>query len=159
MSQKSNATRVVKVFLSYAHQDEEFKDKLLSHLSPLRRQGLIESWDDRKIRAGGIWDEEILKHFNEADVILCLISADFINSEYCHEVEMKRAWERRELEKVKIIPILLRHVDWLKTPFRRLQAIPRDNKPVTGYGNRDKAFMEIAQEIGIIIDNLGMENP
>ena len=85
---------VVKIFFCYAHEDERLLNKLKSHLSPLRRQGLIEIWHDRDIRAGLEWEKEINKHLNVADIILLLISPDFMDSDYCYGKEMQRALER-----------------------------------------------------------------
>src|SRR5882724_1495506 len=119
----------LKIFLSYSHNDKTLKERLLKHLSPMVRQGTIQHWDDQQLRAGQA-KEEILKYFDDANIILCLISPDFISSDYCYMTEMKRAWERRELEGAEIIPILLKPVEWQETPFSLLQVIPRDHKPI-----------------------------
>lgn len=153
MQAEAKPTKPAKIFLSYSHKDERWKDKLLTHLSPMRRQGSINSWDDRQIKAGSQWNDEILKHFNEADVILCLISPDFIDSDYCYQIEAQRALEKRELGQVEVIPILLREVDWKKTPFHALQVIPRDNKPIASRANKDKALAEVAREIEKVVNS------
>lgn len=108
MPPEPQSRKAINIFVSYSHKDKKLKDKLLSQLSPLRHQGVIKSWDDQQIAAGSEWDKEILKHFNEADIILCLISPDFIDSDYCYGVQAKQAWERRTSEGIEIIPILLR---------------------------------------------------
>ena len=84
----------VKVFCCYAHEDEAFLNKLQAHLSPLRREGLLELWSDRDISAGAEWQHEIEERLDEADIILILVSPDFMNSDYCYGIEMKRALER-----------------------------------------------------------------
>jgi TIR domain len=93
-----------------------------SHLSNLRRQGVIREWHDRKIGSGTEWAKEIDEHLNSAEVILLLISSDFIASEYCHEIEMKRAMERHESGEARVIPVILRSVDWSGLIFSKLQA-------------------------------------
>lgn len=97
-----------------------------SHLSNLRRQGVIREWHDRKIGSGTEWVKEIDEHLNSAEVILLLISSDFIASEYCHEIEMKRAMERHESGEARVIPVILRSVDWSGLIFSKLQAAPND---------------------------------
>jgi internalin A len=84
------------VFISYAHEDEPLRQQLETHLSLLRRQGLIANWHDRQILPGTEWEKEIDAHLESAQLVLLLISPDFLASDYCYEIEMKRAtnfWE------------------------------------------------------------------
>ncbi len=119
------------------------------HLRPLHRQGLIEIWHDRDISAGTEWEHEISQHLNNAQIILLLVSPNFMASEYCYSIEMKRAIERHEQGDALVIPIILRHVDWEGVPFYKLQALPNDSKPVLSraWRNADEAFVTIAQAI------------
>lgn len=133
----------VDVFISYSHKDEEFRDKLEKHLNILKRQSVISTWHDRKITAGTEWKGEIDKHLDTAQIILLLISADFLASDYC-EIEMKRAMERHEAGEVRVIPIILRPVDWENALIGKLEALPKDAKAVSLWKNRDEAFTDIA---------------
>ena len=144
----------VKLYISYAPEDERLRNQLLRHLSLLVRNGIIESWDERQIRAGDKRDEEILKHLDDADIILCLLIANFMHSDFCYTIEMKRALERQKLGEVQIVPIILRAVDWKGTPLGDLQVLPRDynNRPIADRPNKDKVFGVVAQEIQRIID-------
>jgi len=137
----------VNVFFSYSHQDEKLRNKLEVHLSTLQRQKVIKSWHDRKIGAGIEWAQAIDDNLNAADIILLLISADFLASEYCYGLEMERAIARHDAGEARVIPIILRPTDLHGTPFGKLQAFPRDAKPVTRWSNRDEAFVNIAQGI------------
>src|SRR5947209_7093010 len=101
----------VEVFYSYAHKDESFRVKLETHLSLLRRQGLISTWHDRHILPGADWAQAIDTHLEQASVILLLISADFLASDYCYGLEMTRALERDQAKEARVIPIVLRPVD------------------------------------------------
>lgn len=141
----------VKVFYSYSHKDEKLRNKLDNHLTLLQRQGLINEWTDRMIEAGEDWEHEISAQLNTAQLILLLISDDFIASDYCYSVEMERALERHKNGEARVIPILLRPVDWESSPFGLLQALPKDAKPVTTWKNRDEAFKNIAQGIRVVI--------
>lgn len=144
----------VEVFYSYAHGDEAMRDKLTKHLSLLQRQGFIKGWHDREITAGTEWKGEIDEHLNSARVVLLLVSADFLASDYCWDVEMKRAMERHELKEARVIPVILRDVDWHASPFGKLQALPRNGKPVTSWPNEDEAFADIARGIRRALEEL-----
>jgi hypothetical protein len=144
----------IKLFCSYSHRDEHLRDELAKHLKLLERQGLIESWHDRRIGAGDVWKEEIDRNLSEADIILLLISADFLASDYCFDIEMKAALERHHAAKAVVIPIILRPVDWHATPFSGLQALPKNGKPVTTFDNLDIAFEQVATSIRAAIEKV-----
>src|SRR5580693_5624371 len=111
----------VSVFISYAHADETLRDRLEIHLALLKREGLIETWHDLMIDAGGEWEKKIDLFLNTCQIILLLISADFISSEYCWCKEMKRALERHEAGEVHVIPVILKPTDWKGGPFGKLE--------------------------------------
>ncbi|MDP1681706.1 MAG: DnaB-like helicase C-terminal domain-containing protein [Burkholderiales bacterium] len=144
----------VKVFYSYSHKDETLRDELETHLAILRRQGLIFEWHDRKIKAGTEWEQEIDSNLQDADVIILLISPDFIASEYCYSKELNRALERHELRQAAVIPIIVRPTDWKSTPFSKLQALPKDGAPVTSWSNRDEAWLDVAQSIRLKLEDI-----
>ncbi len=146
--------KTAEIFYSYAHEDEDLRDKLEKHLVTLKRQGLIVGWHDRGILPGKEWKKEIDEHLNTARIILLLISADFIDSDYCYGIEMKQALKRHKAGEAYVIPIILRPVDWHSSPFSKLQALPTDGKAVTEWSNRDKAFLDIAKGIRKVIDEL-----
>jgi len=137
----------VELFYCYSHEDEELRDELEKHLSILKRQGVIAGWHDRKIGAGKEWKGQIDAHLNSAAVILLLISSDFLASDYCYDVEMKRALERHDAGEACVILVILRAVEWKGAPFGKLQCLPTDAKPVTSWPNRDEAFRNVAQGI------------
>src|SRR5438874_11812765 len=132
----------VEVFYSYAHEDEKLRDELKKHLANLKRQSVITDWYDRDISAGTEWNEEIARHLESAKVILLLISPDFMNSDYINDVEVKRAMERHESEEARVIPIILRPVDWQGTPFSKLQGLPTDAKP----------FASVKRSLGLLAE-------
>lgn len=135
----------LKLFYSYSTKDEELRDQLESHLSLLRRQGIVEEWHFRKIVAGRSFEDDIDKNLEAADVILLLVSADFLNSDYCWDKEMMSALERQNLGEARVIPIIVRPCDWSGAPFANLEALPRDAKAVTKWGNRDEAWTDVAK--------------
>ena len=142
-----NQDKPIEVFFSYAHEDEDLRNKLANHLSILERQGVISSWHDRLIPAGNKWADEIDEQLNTAQIILLLVSSDFIASDYCYGIEMKRALERHEAGEAQVIPIILRSVDWEGAPFAKLNALPKDAKPITSWDNQDDAFKDVTQSI------------
>ncbi len=158
---QSEATQSVEVFYSYSHQDEKLLQGLVKQLENLKRQGVIADWHDKKIGAGQEWEGEIDERLNSAQVILLLISESFMASDYCNDVEVKRAMERHHAKDARVIPILLRAVDWKGAPFSKLQFLPSNAKPVTGWANRDKAFEDVAKGIRAAVEELseGSNNP
>lgn len=148
----------IKLFYSYAREDEPLRKALETHLATLKQQGLIEGWHDRQVSAGAERQKEIDKHLEEADVILLLVSADFINSEDCFDFEMKRALERHEAGSACVIPVIVRDCYWKGTPFAKLQAVPKNAKPVMSWKNRDKAWSSVAHAIRDAIETLESKN-
>ena len=144
----SEATsRPIRVFYSYSHKDEKLRDKLETHLSLMKRNGEIAGWHDRKIIAGGQWSGEIDAKLEAAGIILLLVSADFLASDYCWNVEVKKAMEQHASGKAVVIPIILRPCEWHQALFGKLQALPKDAKPVTDWRSQDKAYTDIAAGI------------
>lgn len=143
----------MKIFLSYTHVDEQFCDMLQKHLAALKHQGLIETWHDRRIRAGDEFDNVIDRQLNEAQVILLLVSADFIASRYCYEIEMARALERHRAGEARVIPVILRPCDWKETPFGKLMAAPKDGKPIKAWPDIDEAFLDVVQRIKEVLSD------
>ncbi|NMF67280.1 TIR domain-containing protein [Brasilonema octagenarum] len=144
----------VKVFFSYSHKDEVLRDDLATHLSMMKRQGVIEAWHDREISAGGEWANAIDDNLNAADIILLLVSANFLASDYCYDIEMQRAMERHEAREARVIPIILKPVEWRNAPFAKLQALPKNAKAVTTWQDKDEAFLNIAQGIRRVVEDM-----
>src|SRR6266851_1717169 len=138
----------VTIFFCYAREDEALLNKLKTHLRPLQRQGLIDVWYDRDISAGTEWEQEIKEHLNSAQIVLLLVSPDFMDSDYCYSVEMKRALERHARGETQVIPIILRSVYW-QGVFGNLQALPTDGKPVKGphWHDQDTALNDVTKGI------------
>ncbi|NJR76450.1 MAG: toll/interleukin-1 receptor domain-containing protein [Scytonema sp. CRU_2_7] len=144
----------VKVFFSYSHKDEVLRDELATHLSMMKRQGVIEAWHDREISAGREWANAIDDNLNAADIILLLVSANFLASDYCYDIEMQRAMERHEAREARVIPIILKPVDWSNAPFAKLQALPKNVKPVTTWQDKDEAFLNVVQGIRRVVEEM-----
>jgi hypothetical protein len=137
----------VKIFFSYSHRDESLRDELEKHLSPLKRSGVIEPWHDRRIGAGEEFDKSISQYLESADIILLLISADFLASDYCYGREMRRALERHDAGEARVIPVILHACDWQHMPFGKLLAAPKDGRPVSKWPDQNEAFLDIVQKI------------
>src|SRR5262245_30973317 len=124
----------LRVFCSYSHRDEAFRKELDPFLAVLEREEVIASWHDRKIDAGAEWKEEIDVELNRSDLILLLISVDFIQSRYAFEIEMTRALEMHDMKRARVVPILIRPTPLDgRLPFERLQMIPRDQRAVSSW--------------------------
>jgi hypothetical protein len=146
-------TRGIKVFYSYAQEDEAFRERLDMHLEPLRQRGLT-SWCEHKILPGRERTAEIDEHLNTAHVILLLISPYFIKSSRCYNVEMERALQRQKVGETWVIPILVRPVNLRGTVFETLEALPKNKKPVSRWSDRDEACVDVANGIMSVIDDI-----
>ena len=143
--------RAIEIFFSYAHEDEDLRKKLEKHLILMQRHGIIKAWHDHDIKAGDDSESEIEKHLDSAQIILLLISDDFIFSEELWERDVTRAMQRHEAKEARVIPVILRPVDWKDAPFGRLQPLPRNRQAVTNWANQDEAFTEIAKDIRQVV--------
>lgn len=143
----------VKVFLSYSHRDEKLCLELQKHLNPLRRAKVISNWYDREIKPGEDWDNNIKKNIKESDIILFLISPDFLNSEYIYENEIKQAIEQHNAGVSAVVPIMLRKCDIEFTPFKHIQGLPTDLEPINSrrWFTMDDAFFDIIEGLKRII--------
>ena len=137
----------IEVFFSYSHKDEALRDQLAAHLKILERQKIIAFWHDRKILPGTEWSGDINYSLSQADIILLLVSADFLASDYCWDIEIQKALDRHEAGDATVIPVILRPVDWSSAPFAKLQALPKNAQPVVTWTPPDLAFMDIAKGI------------
>ena len=146
--------RPVRLFYSYSHKDESFREELEAHLNNLKRNGFLEPWHDRKIGASDDWKNSIDDNLKGADIILLLVSADFIASDYCYEKEMKTALELNNNGEARVVPVIVRDVNWKNTPFARLQALPKDAMPVSLWSNRDSAWKNVAEEIEKLVEEI-----
>lgn len=143
----------VKIFFCYAREDEAYLNKLKNQLKPLLRQGLIDVWYDRDISAGTEWERRINEHLNEAQIILLLVSPDFMASDYCYSIEMKRALERHDRGDARVIPIILRSSHWREV-LGKLQVLPRDGKPVKSWLDQDEAFFDVSDGIRKVVNEI-----
>ena len=143
------------VFFSYSHADEGMRDQLEKQLAMLKRQGVIDTWHDRRIAAGQNIDQAIDAHVKNDEIVLLLVSADFIASDYCYDIEMQRVMERHHAGEAIVIPVILRACDWHHAPFGKLNATPRDGKPITQWPDIDEAMLQVAQAVREAAGRLG----
>lgn len=141
----------MKIFISYSHHDEQVVERLITHMAALRREGLVQAWYDRKISAGETLDDEIFRELEESDIVLLIVSADFINSDYCYERELKRALEKAKAGELIVIPVIAEACDWHST-LGQLKAIPKDGKPVSEWQSQNTALLLVVQEIRQIVE-------
>ena len=144
-------------FISYTHADEALKDQFLQHLAPLRREGLISVWHDRMLKPGDHLDQIIQRELASSDLIILLVSAAFLNSEYCYEEEMQRAFARQRMGEAKVVAVILRPCQWQNVPvgdgltLSTFLVVPKDSKPVTKWNDADEAFDNAAGAIRTLI--------
>ena len=135
----------LRLVIFYSHQDEALRDELETHLKLLRREGLIQLWHDRKIVAGGLWMNRIDENSRQADLILLLVSADFVASDYFYDVMAVDP-------NATVIPVIVRACAWESAPLLgELEPLPRDGKAVTSWGNRDEAWKDVEDGIRRVV--------
>ena len=146
----------INIFFAYSREDSILRDRLDKHLSGLKRKNYVNTWYDGKIDAGKEWEKEIDLNLSKADIVLLLISADFIASDYCYDVEMTKAISRHEKGDAVIIPIILNPCDWSDLPFSKIQGLPQNGKPITSsyWENSEIALNEVSKSIKDIVENL-----
>lgn len=150
-------SRPTQIFISYSHADDEFRKRLDVCLAPLKYEGLIATWTDQLIMPGTLWADDIIKKLNASDIVLLLVSADFISSYYCIEVEMKLALQRHQRGEARVIPVFIRPADWSKMPFAVIQGLPRGAKPVSNWPTPDEAWLDVTQGIRRVVEEIGMK--
>jgi TIR domain len=138
---------VKSAFFSYSHKDEALRDQLEMHLAMLKRQEVISTWHDRRLIAGDDIDEGVSQELERADIVLLLVSPDFLASEYCYGIEVARALERHATGEARVIPVILRPCDWHAAPFGKLLASPTDGRPVSKWPDLDEAFLDVVKAI------------
>lgn len=136
-----------RLFFSYSHADESACERLETHLKVFYRNKLIELWHAQRIPAGADWANEIDEHLDEADIILLLVSADFLASDYCWDVEMTRALKHHEERLAVVVPVIFKPCLWRETPFAKLQPLPKNGRPITRWTDPDDAWLDVAQGI------------
>lgn len=152
--------RAARVFVSYSHRDERQLNELKTHLSPLERLKLIETWYDRRIVAGEDFGQKINENIDGADIILLLVSSDFIASNYCYEKEMKRALERHQRGEARVVPVIVRDVNWKVIPeLSSLTAVPKDGKPVPKWPTKDAAWCDVSERVQAILEAMRDAGP
>jgi tetratricopeptide (TPR) repeat protein len=137
-----------RIFISYCSKDISLRRELETHLIPLRIEGLIDVWTDTRISLGADWSREIDDNLKRANLILLLLSSEYLGSEYC-EMEMGYALRRHETAAACVVPILAGGFSWQRLPAAKLQVLPRDRQPVDREPKsaRDHVWTEIVEEI------------
>lgn len=138
-------TTPVEVFISYSHEDKQYRDSLIKYLSNMQRQGEISAWTDQDITGGSLWREKISENLQRAEIVLLLISPDFTNSEYCYDLEMQTAMQRHKEKLARVIPIYLRITDVKGSPIEELQGLPSERRPISKWDDKDEAWKNVIE--------------
>lgn len=154
---RSPMTRAVRIFYSYAREDEAYVRKLEGHLASLRREGSVKTWGRHDIRAGEDWRSRVDTEIERADVVLLLLSGDFLASDACYEFELGRTRERFERNELHVVPILLRPVDAGTLWFTRLDALPRGGQAIASSADQDDAWRGVVNEIRRVVGQIARE--
>jgi len=140
------------IFLSSAPADEQYRDELEKALSALEREQLIAPWTDSDLKAGDDREREISERLEAADIILLLVSKEFL-AQYLASKELARALERHDASEARVVPVILRPVDWETLPFAKLQPVPKGAKPVTEWPERDAAWTDVVKSLRELVSD------
>ncbi|QBD77890.1 toll/interleukin-1 receptor domain-containing protein [Ktedonosporobacter rubrisoli] len=144
----------IRLFYCYSQADQSLCEELGKHLVLLQRSGLIECWHEQMLSPGCEWEAQIEYQLNAAQIILLLVSSDFLDSYYCAEKRMRIVLQRHEVGAAKVIPVILRSCDWKYAPFSKLQALPADIRPIANWPNHDEFFVHVVMGIRQVIDEI-----
>jgi TIR domain len=144
----------LRIFCSYSHEDEEYLNELWISLAGVRQQGLIEWWHDREISPGIDWDQAIDENLDSSEIVLLLVTPNFMSSEYVQKKEIKRALEKHERGEARVIPIIIRYTDWKWAPIGKLQALPKDGTPIVAWPDRDEAWLDVVRGVRKAVEEL-----
>ena len=150
---------MIKIFISYSHQDEDIWKQLRNHLASMERRGIIEIWFDRKILPGQPLDHEIERNIAQANIALLLVSANFISSDYCHDVEMTYAMDLHRTGSLRVVPVIVSACDWKNSQFGNLLAVPKDGKPIRSWQIVDDALLDVVEQLTKVIEKLKQNDP
>jgi hypothetical protein len=145
-------------YISYSHTDDKMKETLVLHLAPLERQGLLQLLDDR-VMPGEEWQPTLDKRLSEAGIIIVLLSPGYLASHYCMEVEARRALERAVRGEIRLVPVILKRCDWHSTEFGRLQALPKNGRPISDWSKRADAYHGIVLAIRHVLNEESRSHP
>lgn len=142
----------LKLFISYSHKDEELVNRFISHLAPLKDNGLIKEWYDRKLVAGEEFNDTIDNNLENAEIICLMISASFLDSDSCKK-EKRKAFELNTKKNIPVLPIILSHCGWKDDQeLSKKLALPTDGKPLKDYYNYDEGCNVVYEKLKEIIN-------
>jgi len=153
----ATAHKPLRIFCSYSHKDEEHLNELRTWLRGLEQQELIEWWHDREIVPSWEWEEAIDKNLRSAEIIILLVTPDFMGSDYVYEKEIRRAVERHDSGEARLIPVIVRPADWEWARFGKVQVLPKDARPITTWDNRDEGWLDVVRGIRRAVEDLKNE--
>jgi nucleoside phosphorylase len=144
----------IQLFYSYCQRDEKMREQLEIQLGLLRHQHFLESWRYRRIDTDQVPADEVDDHIDSAQIMLLLVSSDFLASGYSFGLEVRRMLQRHESGEARVIPIILRPTLWQTAPFGQFLALPPDGKPVTSWPDTTKVWADIAQALRFVCKDL-----
>ncbi len=138
------------IFISYSHDNLNEREELIKHFTVLKRQGLINDWSDNKLIAGEDWDQTIRKKLDDAEIVLFLVSSEFLASDYIHSVEVEETIKKYHENTVQVFPIILNNCMWQQTILKNFQAVPCVEgrlKPISEWVDKNKAYYTVSIEL------------
>jgi hypothetical protein len=146
----------VRIFVSYSHKDAAAQEKLQTHLAPWKRDG-VTVWYDKNIEPGAQLDPDIARELRQADIFVALFSPSYLDSNYCWNIEYKRAMDRRARKLLRVIGVVVKPCGWKQTRAAGFKLLPKDGREPERWSSSDAAYVNIAEGIGEVIKTVRRE--
>jgi hypothetical protein len=150
-ARKTTGEPILRGFISYCHADQQLVIQFKKSISMLEREMNIEFWYDRAMAPGDEWEKMIHNELNHADLVILVVTNDFLSSQPCYEIEMKRALERQAKGATVVVPIIFRACRWQGAPFAAFEVLPTGSLAIESWHNKDEAFASVAADLEALI--------
>ena len=146
----------VRIFVSYSHRDAGSQQKLHTHLAPWRRDG-VTVWYDENIEPGAKLGTEIARELRRAHIFVALFSPSYLDSNYCWNIEYRRAMGRRARKLMRVVAVVVKPCGWKQTAAAGFKLLPKDGVPPERWSSHDAAYVDAAKGIGDVIATVRRE--
>lgn len=142
-----------KIFISYCHENDKHFKALMSHLGAIAKFNNIEIFTDQKVDIGQDLDGVIQENLQNSDIVVCLVSTEYLNSDYCIRKELEVAIDKQTIDDSKIFPIIVEECIWKRTYFGKIKCAPQDGGPISKYENISSIYLDVVDQLMSQIEN------
>lgn len=152
---QSISPKPVRLFVSYAHEDERQLKRLDAILDVLEQQHGLTSWHDKRLIAGEEWDSEIRLRLENMDIFLFIASQTSLVRPYIKDPELKRAKERKNSKEIEVVTVKLEACACDEDPFiGRLQRLAPKFKSIAEAKLKSTAWEQVRKDLLPVIKKI-----